>query len=181
MSRHDQTYHPSTPQFEVSTANTQFSHSGGTCVAPCSDSEFNILFSRQFGEAVAEEGVSEIVQKFIQDHITSVAQLEILLLLHTNPKQTWTPAAVARELRIEPAGAQVQLNALVSSGLAIYDPPDKYQFATQSPELSNATVALAQAYLVRRVTVIGLIFSKPSDKIRAFSDAFRLRKDPPNG
>jgi len=128
---------------------------------------------------VGDEGINDVVRKFILEHIASVAQLEILLLLQTNPSQTWTPAAIARELRIEPAGAQVQLTALVASGLVTLDPPDNYQFAPHSPELKDAAVALAQAYLVRRVTVIGLIFSKPSDKIRAFSDAFRLRKDPP--
>jgi hypothetical protein len=134
-----------------------------------------------FGVTLAEEGISEVVQRFIHEHIASVAQLEILLLLHTNPNQAWTPVAVARELRIEPAGAQLQLNALVASGLIKFDPPESYQFASRSPELEAATVAVAQAYLVRRVTVIGLIFSKPSDKIRAFSDAFKLRKDPPLG
>jgi hypothetical protein len=131
---------------------------------------------------VADEGVSDQVKQFISNYIASVAQLEILLLLHINPKQKWSSAEIARELRIEPAGAQVQLNALAASGLVKQDPADSYQFAPQSPELEAATVALAQAYLMRRVTVIGLIFSKPSDdKIRAFSDAFRLRKDPPNG
>jgi hypothetical protein len=130
---------------------------------------------------VGDESVSDVVQKFILEHITSVAQLEILLLLQTNPNQSWTPAAVARELRIEPAGAQVQLAALLASGLIKFEPPENYQFAPNTPELKDASVAVAQAYLVRRVTVIGLIFSKPSDKIRAFSDAFRLRKDPPRG
>jgi len=33
------------------------------------------------------------------------------------------------------------------------------------------------SYADRRVTVIGLIFSKPVDKIRSFADAFRIRKD----
>jgi hypothetical protein len=130
---------------------------------------------------LAEEGISEVVERFIQEHIASVAQLEILLLLRTNPSQTWTPTAVARELRIEPTGAKDQLNALVASGLIKFDPPENYQFSTRSPELEAATVAVAQAYLIRRVTVIGLIFGKPSDKIRAFSDAFKLRKDPPLG
>ena len=33
--------------------------------------------------------------------------------------------------------------------------------------------------MTSRVTVIGMIFSKPIDKIRSFADAFRIRKDKP--
>jgi hypothetical protein len=127
---------------------------------------------------LAEEGVNEVVKRFIHEHIASVAQLEILLLLQTNPKQSWTPVAIARELRIEASGAKMQLDALTSSGLLRFDPPDNYQFDPQTPQLAADALALAQAYLVRRVTVIGLIFAGPSDKIRSFSDAFRIRKDP---
>ena len=135
------------------------------------------------GESVPEEGISDQVKQFIREHISSVAQLETLLLLHTNPRQAWSSSALARELRIEPAGAKLQLEALCSGGLLRQDPPgaDSYQFSPRTPEMGAATALLAQAYLVRRVTVIGLIFGNPSDQLRGFSDAFRLRKDPPRG
>ncbi|MGN6368397.1 MAG: hypothetical protein ACTHN5_09070 [Phycisphaerae bacterium] len=127
------------------------------------------------------EELDPAIHQFISAHIQSVAQLEILLLLHTNPAQAWTPAAIARELRIEASGALQQLTGLASSGLVKRDPPesDNYFFAPASEDLARGTHALAQAYLVRRVTVIGLIFAKPVDKIRVFSDAFRIRQDPP--
>jgi hypothetical protein len=35
---------------------------------------------------------------------------------------------------------------------------------------------LADTYRERRVAVVSLIASKPIDNVRAFSDAFRLRK-----
>ena len=44
-------------------------------------------------------------------------------------------------------------------------------------DLHRAVAGLAREYAARRVTVIGLIFSKPVDKIRSFADAFRLRRD----
>jgi hypothetical protein len=130
---------------------------------------------------VPDQPISHAVQQFIWDNINSVAQLEILLLLQTNPSQAWSPDAIARELRIETAGATVQLENLCSSNLAAKDPadPPAYRFAPANPALHDTAVALAQAYLVRRVTVIGLIFSKPSDNIRLLSDAFRFRKGPP--
>lgn len=126
-----------------------------------------------------DQPISDQVRRFIADHISSVAQLEILLLLQTNPQQSWTPADVARELRVEPSGAASQLSALVNSGLLVQE-PDRFRYAPRTPELHAASVALAQAYLIRRVTVIGLIFANPHEKIRGFSDAFRIRKEPPD-
>jgi hypothetical protein len=132
---------------------------------------------------LSEPVVQPQVEQFIRDHISSVAQLEILLLLQTNPQQPWSPQAIARELRIEPAGAAAQLAQLAVSNLVREQSPGEFVYNPATPELQAAVTALAQAYLIRRVTVIGLIFAKPPAppaSIRAFSDAFRLRKDPPN-
>ena len=132
-----------------------------------------------------EPAFSEQIQHFIRDHISSVAQLEILLLLQTNPQQRWKPHDIARELRIEAAGAQGQLDLLCATGLVRREPAEAaaymYMYAPASPELQMAAIAVAQAYLVRRVSLIGLIFAKPSEppsSLKAFSDAFRLRKGP---
>jgi hypothetical protein len=47
--------------------------------------------------------------------------------------------------------------------------------------MDRAIAGLAQAYTDRRVSVITLIFSKPVDKLRSFTDAFKLRRDDPRG
>jgi hypothetical protein len=132
---------------------------------------------------LSDAGVQPLVEQFIRDHIGSVAQLEILLLLQTNPAQSWSPQAIARELRIETAGATAQLAQLVASSLIRQVAPEQFAYAPATSELQAAVTALAQAYLIRRVTVIGLIFAKPPSppaSIQAFSDAFKLRKDPKN-
>ena len=69
--------------------------------------------------SVSDEGISDRVKRFIATYISSIAQLEILLLLHTNARQTWSAADIARELRIETAGAETQLAALAASGLVV--------------------------------------------------------------
>ena len=48
---------------------------------------------------------SQHLAQFIADHIDSVVQLEIILLLHRNPGLRWTAQTLARELRVEPEGA----------------------------------------------------------------------------
>lgn len=131
---------------------------------------------------MTEGMISPQLKQFITDYIDSVSQLEILLLLQTNPQQVWSAEVMARELRIEPTGAAQELTQLAAKGFLAPAPdnPATYHYAPRTPELQANVVALAQAYLVRRVTVISLIFSKSTDKLRVFADAFRIRKEPPN-
>jgi hypothetical protein len=88
------------------------------------------------------------------------------------------------ELRVEPAWANQQLTALAENGLLVSQvAPGQpaFRFSPRTPELEQAVTAVAQDYLLHRVSVIEFIYSRPSDTIRAFADAFRLRKDPPRG
>lgn len=137
------------------------------------------LISFSHGCFLAEEEISSQVRQFIANYIPSVARLEILLLLKTNASQIWTPDSIARELRIDPRAAAEQLAALQQYGFL--EPSQAgFRYAAGTSELDADVIALAQAYLVRRVTVIGLIFSRSSDAIRSFSDSFKLRRDPPH-
>lgn len=53
-------------------------------------------------------------------------------------------------------------------GAFVYEP---------KPGLAKQVDALASAYSGYRVTIINLIFSKPSEGVQSFADAFRLRRD----
>ncbi|HEX8824780.1 MAG TPA: hypothetical protein VF794_32975 [Archangium sp.] len=121
----------------------------------------------------------EDVRRLIGDHIESVEQLEILLLLYQHRGRVWTAETVARELRIAPISAGERMDDLVHSAIVArgQGSPVEYRYAPESQKLDVAVAGLATAYSERRVTVINFIFSKPVDKIRTFADAFRLRKD----
>jgi hypothetical protein len=125
----------------------------------------------------------EEVRRFIADHIDSVEQLEILLLLYQHPERTWDAESVARELRVAAGSAGERLEDMAHAGLLARKDgnPAEYRFAPESAELGDAVRGLSTAYSERRVTVINLIFSKPVDKIRTFADAFRIRRDDDNG
>jgi DNA-binding IclR family transcriptional regulator len=115
------------------------------------------------------------VRAFLLAHISSVTQVEALLLMR-RIAEPWTPARLARELRIEPAGAFEQLELLVSQRLVERVAPDAYRYAPG--EAFDAVVGrLAAIYDDRRVTIIQLIYSRPLGPIRVFADAFRLRRD----
>ncbi len=121
------------------------------------------------------------VSDFLTDHISSVVELEALLLLHAAKDRQWRASDIARELRIDPAWTAQQLQALCSGGiLNCIDGADPlFSYAPRDPNLDQTIGLLAREYAERRVTIIGLIFSKPTDTLKSFADAFRIRKDPP--
>ena len=52
----------------------------------------------------------------------------------------------------------------------------RYRYAPPTREVAQTIDALAESFAKYRVTVVGLIFSKPSERVRLFSDAFRIRR-----
>jgi predicted ArsR family transcriptional regulator len=127
---------------------------------------------------VLGDGIPREVEQLIAEHISSIEQLEILLLLFRESSRRWTAEDVAKELRIHAASAATRLAALTAHGFlrAEAAPAPVYLYQPVSSALDEAVGGLAAAYAERRVTVIGLIFSKPLDNIRVFADAFRLKK-----
>ena len=90
------------------------------------------------GSSLEETGISDQVRRFLNDYISSVGQLEMLLLLQTNPKQKWTAAEIARNLRTETGGTQPQLEMLTQSGLLKRDDSGVYFYAPTNDELHAA-------------------------------------------
>jgi hypothetical protein len=118
------------------------------------------------------------VQRFLSEHISSVAQLEVLLLLRSQREREWSPADVAQALYTTPEVVAEQLDELRRRGLlAVNEGESHYRYWPVSPDLDTQVDALAVTYRERRVAVITYIYSQPLDKVRTFADAFRLRQD----
>ena len=123
--------------------------------------------------------IPEHVERFITDHIDSVELIEVLLLLKRDRSREWNADEVAQRLYTSPSSAANRLQALRSSRLAeATDGPQvtTYRWAPATGDLERASNDLEQVYAMRRTTVINMIFSKPSEKLRTFADAFRLRE-----
>jgi hypothetical protein len=118
--------------------------------------------------------VTDDARRLITEHIHSVEQLEVLLLLRAAPDKEWSAAEVARALVSQPDTAETRLADLARRRL-LKRKDDTYRYAPVA-KTDKAVGDLATAYATRRTTVIGLIFSKPSDAVTSFSDAFRLRR-----
>lgn len=131
---------------------------------------------------VNQRGIPRDVRALITDHLTSVAQLEILLLLHGAPDEHFQSNDVAERLRIDPAWAADELRGLESAGLLGSDAATgAFQYSPRTPELAAAVDGLAKAFSTHRVSVITLLFSTPSEGIGSFADAFKIRRDDDNG
>lgn len=128
---------------------------------------------------LGQRGIPREVQTFIRDHLTSLAQLEILLLLHREPSREFGAAEVAETLRIDPGWARSELSRLRDQRLfaTSRDRPDVYCYRPASADDREVVDALARVFATHRVSVITLIFSTPSDSIGSFADAFKLRSN----
>jgi len=115
------------------------------------------------------------VRRFVAVHIHSAEQLEVLLLLRARVDETWTAATVARELRIQPDSAANRLEDLHARDLLAREEGGTYRYAPQGGARA-AVDELADCYSRRKVSVISLIYSKPSDQVMTFADAFKFRR-----
>lgn len=132
---------------------------------------------------MAESNVAPEVATFLADHIDSVLELELLLALRADGARGWTASELAKELKIDAAWAAEQMAKFHARGLlARTDQPEAaYRYAPQSPQLDATVASVAAAYATHRVSIIGLIFSKPTSTLKSFADAFRIRKDKSDG
>lgn len=127
---------------------------------------------------LAGSKISENVKRFIAAYIDSVELLEVLLLLRSHANE-WSAESVSQEIRSSPTSVTKRLTDLCDRGLlSMKDSrPPLYFYKTRTDELDGAVRELAEAYRERPTRVIELIFSKQTDTLRDFSDAFKFRKD----
>jgi hypothetical protein len=121
-------------------------------------------------------GLPEDVRTFLHQNVESVEQLEVLLLLWRAPERGWSPEEVATAVYSHPSSVVRRLALLLGQGLLREREPGCYQYAPRTADLHDTVTRLAHTYRERRVAVVTLIASKPIENVRAFSDAFRIRR-----
>lgn len=123
----------------------------------------------------------EEVRLLIRSSIPTVDALEILIFLVRAPDRYWTAEAIGSELRYDlvdgPAITRC-LGLFAANGLLAQGENDSVIYRPASPELDATVMKLVQAYDERPVTLIRTLYAiADSQKIQAFADAFRIRKD----
>jgi hypothetical protein len=105
------------------------------------------------------------IAQFICTYIPSVWALELLLLLRREPWRSWAPCDLVKD---------DNLCRFERHGLAVKE-GEGWHYAPANPLLDRAAAQLGEIYRERPMYTIGLI-ARP-DPLRAFSDAFRIKKD----
>jgi hypothetical protein len=123
---------------------------------------------------VNQEGAPENVLRFIDRYIESVEHLEILLLLSGEPRD-WSPAEIFQKIQSSRASVEQRLQSLAHAGLLVSN-GGKYRFNPRDEEMRCAVVDLAEAYRDWRVRVIEAIYTRKTDAVQSFADAFNLRR-----
>ena len=122
--------------------------------------------------------------RFIHRFITSVTQMEVLLLVAASQQQReWSVEAVNDELRSGHALIAEVLDNLRHAGLLVVSGSGvglRYRYVPDDTMRRQVDV-LATLYRERRYSVLSAIYDRPAqnaDPIQAFADAFRLRGTP---
>ena len=123
--------------------------------------------------------IPDVVQRFVLTNLHSVEQLEVLLHLRKNPDREWSAESVSDALRTTPTSVASRLKDLHSRGLISRRQAGQVAVYRYLPPagIKSAIDSLAQLYGTHRVRIIALLYPRPAEAIRWFSDAFRLRKD----
>ena len=127
-----------------------------------------------------EQDLDSKVCEFIDRYIDSVEQLEILLLLKETSPRSWTAPQINEKIQSHLASVQERLAGLCKMNL-VACAGDVFAYPGTDSSQDETVAKLASIYLKRRIRVIELIFSRPKNKLRDFSDAFKIRKDPKDG
>jgi hypothetical protein len=112
---------------------------------------------------------------FIQRHLKSVWALELLLLFHNNPQRDWRSDDLVRELRGSEVVVKEALGQLKIARLVQETSERSFKYAPGDSSLRHVVSEIAKIYSTRPVTVIKAISGSPSEKLKIFSDAFKIR------
>jgi hypothetical protein len=119
-----------------------------------------------------DTGLIELVRTCIR----SVWALELLLFLRSHQTQPWTAERLVLEQRSSERAVRDALDGFVRAGL-VKQVDTGFIYEPASAELDGLVTTLAETYAERPIAIIRLIAAAPEDRLRAFLDAFRLKRD----
>jgi hypothetical protein len=120
---------------------------------------------------------TDALKNLLQQRLTSVDQIEIVLLLMRDPARAWTAPEVAAALGTAQESAAMRLFLLASTGLIVFEAAGmpKYRYAVGDAATEALLSELARLYESDRAVVAALV-GAPPDPLRSFADAFKLKK-----
>lgn len=118
----------------------------------------------------------EKVVSFIRLNFGSVYTLELFLMVKRIDDKRWNIGELVHELRSSTTAVSDALNRLARAGFVAEHPPGSYKFAPASPELERLAAEIEMIYANKPISVIKAIVAAPTEKLRLFSDAFKIKE-----
>lgn len=129
---------------------------------------------------ISTEPIPDQVARFVDDYVESIEQLEILRVLGEAPTKEWNAADLATATQIHPSAIAPHLAALEQRGLLKIEKREGIAFCrygTASADTEKKLTELLQFYKERPVTLIRVVYDRANDRVKAFAESFRLRKE----
>lgn len=120
------------------------------------------------------------VLRFLDSNIESIDQLEILRVLAEQANDEWSANNLAQKIQAGAPATIAHLTAMQARGLLAVEVRDEAVYARygpSTPELDKRIVAALASYREKPVSMIKYVYARAAESLRAFADAFKLRKE----
>lgn len=119
------------------------------------------------------------IEQFIGDSFSSIWDLELLCELLDDPDNALNPAALVERMRASEQVVTQGAQALAVAGIAMLGADGRLHFQPVNDTVRDLAAAARGFYARFPGRTRRLIVSRQAPGLKAFADAFRLRKDRP--
>lgn len=96
--------------------------------------------------------------------------------MRSHAGEAWSTERLVREQRSSERAVRDALDGFVRAGL-VRQAGASFVYQPATPEIESLVTRLAETYAERPTAVIRMIVAAPEDRLQAFLDAFRLKRD----
>ncbi len=123
--------------------------------------------------------IPQEIQRFLVDHIDSIAELEALLILREHRDKSWPCSMVADRIYSTEEVTADLLVKLAKRGFLTADEvtPTSFRYAPRSQEIARLLDQLAEVYAKYLVPVTDLVHKKSRRNIQDIAEAFKFKKE----
>jgi predicted DNA-binding transcriptional regulator len=113
---------------------------------------------------------------FLRENITSVEELEILLLMSSERSSAWTAKSINVSIQSSVRSIEARLQSLERRGFVRQEEKGWFSYCPRDETISTRTEELLAAYSSRRVQVIEALYSAETGNLKQFANAFSWKK-----
>lgn len=130
-----------------------------------------------------ESLLSDAARRFLLDDVVTVERLNVLLFLYRHANRWWDAPALASELEMPVEAVHSHLEHLSARNLLDVRIAESviYCYRPAREELAKHMEEVVRVHYYHRDVVAAVLSNRPGDAARLFANAFRLRRDKPDG